>query len=86
MPKQTLNTNLQKLREQLADPGSLDDDTREQLAVVANTIEKILHEPSPDYQEAHASLQTAALSFEARHPAFARILSEVTDAVAKLGI
>ena len=87
MPKQTLETNLNQLRELLADPERLDnDDTRRQLAEVADTIEQVLGEASPNYQRAHASIEDAALSFEARHPAFSRILSEVTDALAKLGI
>lgn len=87
MPKQTLESNLNQLRELLADADSLDnDEARNQLAEVADTIEQVLRESSPDYQQAHASIQNAALSFEARHPAFSRILSEVTDALAKLGI
>lgn len=86
MPEQALKTNLQKLRSELANPGSLDDETRRQLADVAETIESLLQADSPDYQEAHDSIQDAALRFEANHPAFSRIMSEVTDALAKLGI
>ena len=86
MPEQALKANLEKLRSELANPGKLDDDTRQQLAAVAETIESLLEADSPDYQEARASMQDAALKFEASHPAFSRIMSEVTDALAKLGI
>jgi len=86
MSKETLRQNLSRLREELADPDDLDDETRQQLAEIADTIERVLHERSPDYGEAHASIEDAALGFEARHPRFSGILSEVTDALAKLGI
>ena len=86
MTEQTLKSSLTQLREQLARPNDLDPETRRQLAEVADTIERVLGESSPDYEEAHASIQDVALGFEARHPAFSRILSDVTDALAKLGI
>jgi hypothetical protein len=86
MCEQTLKANLDQLRKLLADPGSLDEAAREQLADVADTIENVLDESEPDYQAAHSSIEQAAMEFEARHPAFARILSELTDALAKLGI
>ena len=85
MPTETLKTNLQKLRQELADPGSLDDETRRQLAEVAETIETLLDTESPDYQQAHENIQDTALRFEASHPAFSRMLGEITDALAKLG-
>lgn len=86
MPEQALKDNLDQLRKLLADPKSLDNEAREQLAEVADTIENVLDESEPDYQAAHTSIERAAFEFEARHPAFARILSEVTDALAKLGL
>jgi len=86
MSEQTLKDNLDQLRKLLADPKSLDDDARDQLAEVADTIENVLDESEPNYQAAHTSIEQAAMEFEARHPAFARILSEVTDALAKLGL
>ena len=85
MPRQALKTNLERLREELASPESLDDDARRELADIARTIENVLKSESPDYSAAHDSIQDAALRFEANHPAFSRIMSEVTDALAKLG-
>lgn len=86
MPKQTLQNSLDRLRGQLAEPDQLDEETRRQLAEVAETIERVLNESEPDVDAAHADIEDIALGFEARHPAFARLLSEVTDALAKLGI
>ena len=86
MAEEQLKTNLKQLRAELETRTGLDDDTRQELSAIADTIERVLHDPKADYLEAHASAEDAALRFEARHPAFARILSDVTDALAKLGI
>ena len=85
MPEQTLKNNLAKLRRELDVAESLVEDTRRELADVADSIEHLLEAPEPDYASARADLETSALRFEARHPTFSRILSEVTDALAKLG-
>ena len=86
MPEQILKSNLAKLREELGQQRQLDAETRQELAEIAATIERLLHASEPNYGEAQASLEDAALRFEAGHPTFAKILSEVTDALAKLGI
>ena len=86
MPKQTLKRSLRSLRAQLDDPISLDNETRRQLSEAADRIEKVLEEPDADVHEARKSIEEIAVGFEARHPVFARLLSEVTDALAKLGI
>lgn len=86
MSQQTLKSSLDRLREELADPSKLDADARRELAEVADTIERVLDEPRPDYAAAQERIENAALGFEARHPRFARILSDVTDALAKLGL
>jgi len=86
MSKETLKRSLQSLRNQLDDPISLDSETRQQLSEAADMIDKVLHEPETDLRDAHASIEEIALGFEARHPVFARLLGEVTDALVKLGI
>lgn len=85
MPKQTLKQSVDKIRQRLADPDSLDADTRQQLADIADEIDRVIEDPESHAERARASIEDTALQFEARHPAFARILSEVTDALAKLG-
>jgi phosphoglycolate phosphatase-like HAD superfamily hydrolase len=86
MPEQTLKRSLEALRRELEQPGDLDAELRQQLADVADSIEEVLESSVPDYQRAHEETRSAALRFEAEHPSFARVLSEVTDALAKLGI
>ena len=86
MPKQALKENLEALRQALSDSGELDAESRRDLASIAVQIEQLLEQPAPDYKTAHEDLESQALRFEASHPAFSRILSEVTDALAKLGI
>ena len=86
MSKETLKTNLDLLRRELEDSEALDDEIRQELSAVAATIERLLEAPAPDYQTAYETLEGRALRFEASHPYFSRVLSEVTDALAKLGL
>ena len=86
MPKQVLKSNLDKLKKELASTHDLDSATREQLAELAETIEQVLDESETDFESARARVEDVTLRFEAEHPRFARILGEVTDALAKLGI
>lgn len=86
MPRENLKTSLEKLRGEIASDASLNAATREQLEEIASSIEQVLAESDPDYRETLDRIENAALGFEARHPGFARVLSEVTDALAKLGI
>jgi hypothetical protein len=64
----------------------MDAETRALLAHIANDIERVLHEGAPEDAGLADRLETATVKFEASHPKLARALSEVTDALAKLGI
>lgn len=86
MPRETLQRNLDRLHKELADTKSLDDETRELLAQVAQDIECVLADDVEDGTHIGARVQSAALKFEAEHPNLSRALSEVTDALAKLGV
>jgi len=85
MTRESLHQNLEALREQLQHAHDLDAKTRRELTEIAETIDEVLEADNPDYQSAQQRIEDAALEFEARHPTFAGILSEVTDALAKLG-
>ena len=85
MTRESLHQNLEALREQLQHAHDLDAATRRELTEIAETIDEVLEAENPDYQSAQQRIEDAALEFEARHPTFAGILSEVTDALAKLG-
>jgi len=86
MPKRALKSNLDALRKELAEAETLDAKTRDMLGEVAVDIEQVLAETASDYESVRERIKAATLEFEAEHPGFARILSEVTDALAKLGI
>lgn len=57
------------------------------LEAVANDIEQALEGGGhDDPNTVRERIDSAAVKFEAEHPQFARILSEVTDALAKIGV
>jgi len=84
--RDALNRDLQRLREELAENRELDPDTRASLAVLAEDIERVLGEEHAREQSLPDQVRAAASQFEAEHPRLARILSELTDTLAKLGI
>ena len=87
MPRETLRENLQKLHEELASTsGGLDEETRVLLRGVADDIEHVLGEKSVESESVRGRMEHAALKFESEHPRLAGILSDVTDALTKLGI
>jgi hypothetical protein len=86
MPKQSLKSQLDQLRDELADANSLDDDTRALLVEVADEIDVILDETDPNYRSLRERIDAATVRFEAEHPRFAGILSDITDTLAKLGL
>lgn len=86
MSKQELQSRLTELRREIDGAGSLDSEARERLEHVADEIERALDDNEPDYESVRERVEDAMLSFEAEHPRFARLLSEVTDTLAKLGI
>ena len=86
MPKRALLASLEELRSELNESGDLDAETRRRLADLADTIDRTLEESEPDFETVHTDVSEVAMRFEAEHPRFARILADVTDALAKLGI
>jgi hypothetical protein len=86
MPKTSLQAHLDQLRRELADAEQLDRDTRALLVEVAEDIDQILEESAPNYDSLRGRIEAAAVRFEAEHPRFAGIMSDITDTLAKLGI
>jgi hypothetical protein len=86
VPRERLQRHLEQLRAELGSAGELDVETRALLEEVAVDIEQALHEDTFQPSTFAERLEASALEFEADHPALARVLREVTDALAKLGV
>jgi len=85
MSGQSLRNHLEALRRELAAAERLDGETRAQLDRLAEEIDEVLGADEPDFGSLRERAAAAALRFEAEHPRFARVLSDVTDTLAKLG-
>lgn len=86
MPKKALAMNLERLHAELSTLESLDDETRASLAEVAADIERILGESNAQHTSLPEKIEALTVRFEASHPKLAGVLSEVADALAKVGI
>jgi hypothetical protein len=91
MPRKALREHLANLHDELASAGDLDPALRQQLRDVADDIESLLGEPSPepmDAADSHLSerLRLVTVEFEAEHPRLARVIGDVADTLTKLGI
>ncbi|HEY7671514.1 MAG TPA: DUF4404 family protein [Gammaproteobacteria bacterium] len=85
MSTKSLKTHLVALRRELAAAKALDPDTRKLLDALAEDIDGALDTGEPDYKSLRKRVEGATLKFEAAHPRFASILSDITDTLAKLG-
>ena len=89
MPKKALQQQLTELHEELATAAELDPELRHLLREVAGDIENVLDETAEQDridEDLLGRVRQATVDFEAEHPRLAQILSELTDALAKLGI
>lgn len=86
MSQESLRQHLEALRRELKANPRLDGETRAQLGGVADEIRTVLDAKRPDYEPLRERVADATLRFEAEHPRFAQVLSDITDTLAKLGI
>lgn len=87
MTAESLNALLRRLHEELARTGSVDDETRRMLDVVAADIAgKAVAAPESAGSRHAAGLEQLAVRFETDHPAFAAAVRQVIDALGKAGI
>jgi predicted RNA-binding protein Jag len=86
MPQQTLRQQLGRLRRELGETREIDDETRELLASVAREIEQTIEQRTGEEASVRTRLEEATYRFEAEHPDLARLLGEIGDTLAKLGI
>lgn len=86
MPREDLKRQLDRLHAELAAAPELDDETRSLLEAVADDIERTLEDRHDEPHTVRERVEDATVRFEAQHPRFARVLTEVTDALAKIGV
>lgn len=86
MPQKALKLHLDQLRQELAETDTLDDETRQALADIAARIEQLLASSDAEPESIRERLESTALRFEAEHPNLARLLGELSDTLAKLGV
>lgn len=86
MSQNELKSHLNQLRRELADAQELDAETREALSDIAARIERLLGTSGAGHESLRDRLESTALRFEAEHPNLARLLGEVSDTLAKLGV
>ncbi len=83
-----LRSTLRQLEDELAALGTLDDATREQLAVACEEIASSLRRGKAPSSSSNAddSIQGRLADFEASHPQFAGVVTRLLDGLAQLGI
>ncbi len=86
MPRETLREDLRRLHTELRSVEDLDEDLHTLLRQVAGDIEEALGKDVNETRTHRPQLEALATRFEAGHPRLARILSELTDTISKLGI
>lgn len=90
--KDRLRQHLETLHRELSGSEQLDEDLRGLLAQVDDDIHRLLEaesQPAPADEEDHAlseQVREAATNFQAEHPRTYRVLREIADTLAKLGI
>lgn len=87
MPKETLRKNLIELQTELASAEQkLDSELHTLLRGVATDIEHLLGDEPTAARSGKEQLEEIALKFESEHPRLSSIISEVADALSKMGI
>jgi len=87
MPTERLRESLLAIRTELAEPEGMDAGSRELLEKVAADIERVLDEEDETTPEtARGRMEQLAVDFEAEHPRVARVVNEVVEALARMGI
>ncbi len=89
MGKKHLQSIIEKLHSELASAESIDEESRELLKKLVKDVEELADDDGTGGAE-HATttgqLQNAAVQFESEHPKLSMALSEVIDALTRLGI
>ncbi len=89
MDKEQLQKTLADLHEELSAMDSIDGSSRALLQQLMGDIQEIISKSKPELDEranATAQLEAVAVKFKSEHPRLSMALSEIVDALGKLGI
>lgn len=87
MASEKLRQSLQSLHRELSDPEAVDEANRRLLEQVAEDIERVLDEDDETTADSvRGRFERVAVDFEAEHPRVARVMNEVVEALARMGI
>ena len=89
MDKKHLQSIIENLHSELASAESIDEESRGLLKKLAQDVEKLADDADAadiEPETTTSQLQNAAVQFESDHPKLSMALSEVIDALGKLGI
>lgn len=86
MSQGDLRDLLTELHSRLSTASTLDPEARDLLTTVLHDIEKVLERSGESRESTQPRVEALAVRFEAEHPALAKILRQLVDALQKAGI
>ncbi len=87
MPKETLKTSVEELRDQLGGDNSVDEANKEALEELAGRIESMINGDGDHWEEALVEgLEKQLIIYEENHPVLTRIIQNILSAISGLGV
>jgi len=87
MPKETLKTSVDELRDQLGGDSSVDQVNKEALEELAGRIESMINGDGDHWEEALVEgLEKQLIIYEENHPVLTRIIQNILSAISGLGV
>ena len=87
MPKETLKTSVDELRDQLGGDSSVDQVNKEALEELAGRIESMINGDGDHWEEALVEgLEKQLIIYEENHPKLTRIIQNILSAISGLGV
>jgi hypothetical protein len=87
MPKETLKTSVEELRDQLGGDNSVDEENKEALEALAGRIESMINGDGDHWEEALVEgLEKQLIIYEENHPVLTRIIQNILSAISGLGV
>ena len=87
MPKETLKTSVEELRDQLGDDNSVDAANKEALEELAGRIDSMINGDGDHWEEALVEgLEKQLIIYEENHPKLTRIIQNILSAISGLGV